>query len=64
MFSPNIKINKDVYERLKRCADAAGYSSVQEFAEHVLEKELAKIEEEAQSNEDIVNKLKGLGYLE
>lgn len=64
MFSPNIKLKKEMYERLKRCSDAAGYSSVQEFVEHVLEKELGKIEEEAETNEDIVNKLKGLGYLE
>lgn len=41
----------------------AGYSSPQEFVEHVLEKELGKIEE-AESDEEIVNKLKGLGYLE
>ena len=41
----------------------AGYSSPQEFVEHVLEKELAKLEE-AESDEEILNKLKGLGYLE
>ncbi len=41
----------------------AGYSSPQEFVEHVLEKELAKLEE-AQTDEEVLNKLKGLGYLE
>lgn len=41
-----------------------GYSSAQEFVEHMLEKELARIEEDAETKEDILKKLKGLGYLE
>ena len=63
MFKSTIKLNKDLWERVKRCSDAAGYTTPQEFVEHVLERELAKIEE-AGSDEEIVNKLKGLGYLE
>ncbi len=50
--------------RVSRCAELAGYASPQEFVEHVLEKEMARIEEEGESKEDIVKKLKGLGYLE
>ena len=61
--STSIKLEKDLYERIKRCADAGGYSSPQEFVAHVLERELAKIEEGA-SDEEIVKKLQGLGYLE
>ena len=61
--SQNIKLEKDLFERIKRVADAAGYSSPQEFVQHVLEKELAKIEE-GESDEDIVKKLQGLGYIE
>lgn len=61
--SNSIKLEKDLYERIKRCADAGGYSSPQEFATHVLERELAKIED-AGSDEEIVKKLQGLGYLE
>lgn len=49
--------------RVKKCSEAAGYSSPDEFIEHVLERELAKTEE-AESNEEIIRKLKGLGYLE
>ncbi|MBI3664772.1 MAG: hypothetical protein HY236_00855 [Acidobacteria bacterium] len=63
MLSTSIKLDKDLWPRVKRCAKAAGYSSPQEFVVHLLEKELAKIEE-AESNEEIVKKLKGLGYLE
>jgi predicted DNA-binding protein len=62
-ISKPIKLNSELYDRVKRCSDAAGYSSPQEFVEHVLEKELAKLED-AQSDEEIVSKLKGLGYLE
>ena len=39
-----------------------GYSSVDEFITHALEKEMAQLED-AQSDEDIKEKLKGLGYL-
>jgi metal-responsive CopG/Arc/MetJ family transcriptional regulator len=63
VFNTNIKLSKDLLARVKRCAEAAGYSSAQEFVEHVLNKELSKIEE-GESDEEIVKKLKGLGYLE
>jgi hypothetical protein len=64
MFKTTVKLNKELYQKVKRCAEAAGYSSADEFVIHVLEKELAKIEDDTQSNEEIVRKLKGLGYLE
>jgi hypothetical protein len=49
--------------RVKKCSAAAGYSSPEEFIEHVLERELSKIEQ-SDSDEEIVKKLKGLGYLD
>lgn len=61
--STSIKLDKDLFERVKRCADAAGYSSPQEFVQHVLEKELSSIEE-GESDEEILKKLQGLGYIE
>ena len=63
MLRPTIKLSKNLWERIQQCARAAGYSSAQEFVEHVLEKELARLEDAA-SDEEIVKKLKGLGYLE
>jgi hypothetical protein len=63
MFTPTIKLKKKTWQRVKRCCEAAGYSSPEEFVEHVLERELAKLED-AESDEEIVKKLKGLGYLE
>ena len=61
--STTIKLDKALFERVKRCADAAGYSSPQEFVEHVIEKELAQIEDGG-SDEEIMKKLQGLGYIE
>jgi metal-responsive CopG/Arc/MetJ family transcriptional regulator len=63
MLGPSIKLNKALWAKVKQCADAAGYSSPQEFVEHVLEKELARIETSA-SDEEIAKKLQGLGYLD
>jgi hypothetical protein len=58
-----VKLNKVLCQRAARIAQQAGYSSVEEFIEHVLEKELAHFEE-SDSKEDVIKKLKGLGYLE
>jgi hypothetical protein len=63
MFGANVKLNKELWERIKKCAEVAGYSSPEEFARHVLEREVAKLED-AQSDEEIARKLKGLGYIE
>lgn len=65
MFGPTtaIKLDKSLFERVKRCADAAGYSSPAEFVTHLIEKELAQIEEGA-SDEEILKSMQGLGYLE
>lgn len=63
MFKPTIKLNKTLWSKIVKCAEAGGYSSPEEFVVHVLEKEIARLEE-AESNEEIARKLKGLGYLE
>jgi hypothetical protein len=63
MLGPSIKLNKVLWAKVKKCADAGGYSSPQEFVEHVLERELARIETSA-SDEEIAKKLQGLGYLD
>ncbi len=58
-----VKLNKTICERARRAAATAGYSSLEEFVEHAVEKELAD-HEESQSKEELTRKLKGLGYLE
>jgi len=59
----NIKLKKELGQKVKKVAAAGGYSSPEEFVEHVLEREIAKLED-AQSDEEIVRKLKGLGYID
>ncbi len=57
-----IKIKKDLYERVKKFSELAGYSSVDEFVEHTLEKEIKDLEG-SDSEDEIKKKLKGLGYI-
>lgn len=60
--SGRIKLDKELVAKVKRYADIAGYSSVEEFITHALEKEIAQLEESA-SEEEIKKKLQGLGYI-
>ncbi len=62
IFGPRIKLDKALYEKVREYAEIAGYSSVEEFVTHALEKELAKLED-AGSEEEIKKRLKGLGYI-
>jgi len=57
-----ITIDAALLEKAKRHAQLLGYSSVDEFITHVLEKQIAHLEEGA-TEEEIKKRLKGLGYL-
>ena len=59
---PTIKLDKDLFERARKIAKISGYATVDEFVVHVLEKELAALED-AGSDEEIKKKLEGLGYI-
>ena len=62
MGKAKVKLDKDLVDKVKKFAELAGYSSAEEFVSHCLEKEIAKLEE-ADSEEEIKKKLKGLGYI-
>jgi hypothetical protein len=62
MPSAKVKIDKVLLDKIRKYAEMSGYSSVEEFITHCLEKEVAKIED-ADSEEEIKKKLKGLGYI-
>lgn len=62
MFGANVKLDKALLAKVKRYSDLAGYSSVNEFITHALEKEIALLEG-AESEEELKKRLKGLGYL-
>ncbi|OGL47313.1 MAG: hypothetical protein A2161_17085, partial [Candidatus Schekmanbacteria bacterium RBG_13_48_7] len=58
-----IRLDKDLLSRAKKCAEIAGYSSVEEFITHILEKEISKLDSGGESEEEIRKKLQGLGYI-
>lgn len=60
--SAKVKLDKALFERVKKISDVAGYSSPEEFIAHALEKELAKLED-AGSEEELKKRLRGLGYI-
>ena len=65
MFCTSIKLDKYLLNRCKEYAKEAGYSSVEEFIAHTLEKELRNKQKESQEmNENVADRLRGLGYLD
>ena len=66
MFGSKIKIDPELLERCRRQAEREGYSSVEEYVTHTLEKALRQSEEKPAADDDelIKERLKGLGYLE
>lgn len=62
MFEPKIKIRRELYDRLAKVASSQGYSSTDEFILHLLEK-AAQAADDSLSEEQVRERLKGLGYL-
>lgn len=58
-----IKLDNDLYDRIRKMSETAGYASPDEFIVYVLEKELSMLES-AGSDDKVTERLKGLGYLE
>jgi len=68
VFGGNVKLDKKLLERVTKYADAAGYASADEFIAHAIEKELAKLDEAkgsgSESDAAVLDRLRGLGYIE
>jgi hypothetical protein len=64
MFEPKIRLDKNLYDKLKKCADEAGYPSVDTFIQHVLEKTASSIERDTSDEEAVTRQLQGLGYID
>jgi hypothetical protein len=58
-----IKIESALFDRAKRAAASAGYSSVEEFIAHCIENELKKLSVDATESQ-VADQLRGLGYIE
>jgi hypothetical protein len=66
MFRSKVNLDHDLLERCRQYAEQAGYSSVEEFIIHVLERELESTQKISQKDdeEEITRRLQGLGYIE
>jgi len=68
VFSRKIAVGDDLYDKLKKCSESAGYATPEEFATHVLEKEVERIlggGDAPETDEEIIKKrLQGLGYID
>ncbi len=68
MSHTKLKLEKDLLERCRQHAKDKGYSSVEEFVTHALEKELKTVEGVSEKDEkeekEIADRLRGLGYIE
>lgn len=58
-----VKIEDGLFDRAKRAAEAAGYSSVEEFIADCIEKGIQRLKIEEQEG-DVSDQLRGLGYIE
>jgi hypothetical protein len=63
MSKPTIELDQELWVKVQQHSEAAGYSSPQEFVQHLIEQELAK-GDEAVSEEEARRKLQGIGYLD
>lgn len=61
MFAPRLKLDPELHRRAEERARELGYSSLEEYVSHLLERELATLTPEQDAA--VVERLKGLGYL-
>ncbi len=62
MSGSKIKIDSDLLKKAKEYAAKAGYTSVEDFVSHIIEKEVSKLDE-SESEEEVKKRLRGLGYI-
>lgn len=67
MFGYRLKVEGELLEKSKKCAEASGYASLDEFLLHTIEKEVTRLMgsgEGSQTPEEVTKRLQGLGYIE
>jgi hypothetical protein len=57
-----VSIDTSLFDRAKKAAETAGYSSVEEFIAHCIENGIKKHGDEAETQ--VADQLRGLGYIE
>ena len=58
-----VKIDSALFARAKSVVEVAGYSSLEEFITHIVEREVVKYEQ-TDMDEKTADQLRGLGYIE
>jgi hypothetical protein len=61
VFSPKLRLDPELHRKAEKHALALGYSSLEEFVSHLLEREMEPLS--AEDKEKLDERLKGLGYL-
>ena len=59
-----VKIDSKLFNRAKKAAESAGYSSFEEFITTLIEKELTQLEGSTKGDDAVDEQLRGLGYIE
>ena len=63
MGGPKIELDKALWGRVQEHVKAAGYSSPEEFVQHVIERELVKTEK-GDTAKTAAGKIRGIGYID
>jgi hypothetical protein len=58
-----VQLSKSLCACARQVVEKSGYNSPEKSIEHAMERDLARLEE-ANSKEELIKKLKGLGYIE
>jgi hypothetical protein len=62
-MAKSLKVDSDLWKRLELHAAKLGYSSPEEFVQHLIEQELTRAQE-PDADKEAERQLRGLGYLE
>ena len=63
MGGPKIELDKALWARVQEHVKAVGYSSPEEFVQHVIERELSKTEK-GENADKAAGKIRGIGYID
>jgi hypothetical protein len=63
MSGPKIELDKALWARVQEHVRVVGYSSPEEFVQHVIERELVKTEK-ADTGDAAAGKIRGIGYID
>ena len=59
-----IKLEKADYEKAQHVAQLSGYATVEEFLVHMINKEVERLNADETVDDTVVDRLRGLGYIE